>query len=472
MKIRLIHLIILLCAGLVLSTLWFAARGADLASADGSVVCTYSHRLPDDPIIYPGRPGIAMQHDFFGHTTTTADTTTEDLYTERDSTCENAADNTAYWAPSLKLPDGTVVAPSYQKTYYQNRAYPSQASRQVTPFPPGLQMLAGDHHGSAPSPIINFLCTGRGYTTTIPINCVPDPTKGTQFNIALAFPNCWDGIHLSPFRGGANNVAYADADGVCPAAYPVPLPLISLNIAYMVGNITDMTGTMLSMDPTLDQDGNVVNLNWGSLYTAHADFFNGWTEGAMRYLVEYCLNKGRSCGRQVAYSFADTLGDATVRGGDTAHENYGQATSLLAQQAVGDVPESKFYIQFDIPKGALDIPVAFTPEYRLLIRGANTAPVAEIIRAYRTPIHWHEDNITSNNAPVCEGPSATLYLDQAENYRYFNVTQLVNDAIAAGEQTISFCIRGNPSGNGFRFDSSETDNKPILYLYAVNPITP
>ncbi len=72
-------------------------------------------------------------------------------------------------------------------------------------------------------------------------------------------------MHLHPFRGGRNNIAYANADGVCPEDYPVPLPHLSFNLAYYIGAVTDLTDAQLSMDPTLDQHGNVESLNWGSL---------------------------------------------------------------------------------------------------------------------------------------------------------------------------------------------------------------
>lgn len=474
MKSRLYYSIAVLCGGVLLATVWFgapSARGQAIGEGAANVSCSFSHRLPDDPIIYPGKPGIAMSHDFFGHTTTTGNTTAEDLYTEHSSTCENAADNTSYWAPSLKLPDGRVVAPSYHKTYYQNRAFPANTHRRVTVIPPGLQMLAGDHRGTGPSVAVNFLCTGskRGYTRTAPNDCVPDGNGNVQLNIALAFPNCWDGVHMHPFRSGRNNIAYANANGVCPEDYPVPLPHLSFNLAYQIGAVTDLTDAQLSMDPTLDQHGNVESLNWGSIYTAHADFFNGWTEDAMRYMVEYCMNLSRSCSSTVAYAFTRPTADATVRGGETANDNFGQAESLFTQRAVGGEPESKIYIMMPIPKGALDIPPEFTPQYRLLIWGGGVDATA-IISAHSTATHWHEDHINSHNAPTCGGTSATLYLDTAKHYRYFNVTNLVKTAIAAGEETVSFCIRGNSSGNAFKFDSKEGANGAILYLYALNPL--
>jgi hypothetical protein len=219
-------------------------------SADATVICEYSRTLADDPIVYPERPGIAMQHDFLGNTTANAHSTPETLHTENGTTCENGADATAYWTASLKLPDGTIVPPKYQKTYYTNEAIPSSRRVRVDPLPLGLRMLAGDHDGTLPNPRISFLCTGHGYTHTIPTNCVPDPEKGTQLNIGIYFPTCWDGKNLTPVKGVIENVVYPDNQGVCPATHPVHLPQVNFNLAYMLGQISDLTEVRLSMDPT------------------------------------------------------------------------------------------------------------------------------------------------------------------------------------------------------------------------------
>lgn len=41
--------------------------------------CSYSHRLPDDPIVFPGMPGASHMHNFFGSRVTNAHTTVTDL---------------------------------------------------------------------------------------------------------------------------------------------------------------------------------------------------------------------------------------------------------------------------------------------------------------------------------------------------------------------------------------------------------
>lgn len=130
------------------------------ASGQSNVSCSYSHTLGDDAILMFGMPNHAMLHDFFGNTSTDAYSTYDTLQAKPETTCDNKADSTAYWAPTMKLPSGEVVKPSYQKTYYQANSvekYP------LTPFPKGLQLLAGDHVGTAPNPHVSFLCAnGNG----------------------------------------------------------------------------------------------------------------------------------------------------------------------------------------------------------------------------------------------------------------------------------------------------------------------
>lgn len=435
-----------------------------------NIVCNYSHRLPDDPIVYPNKPGIAMQHDFFGNTTTNAYTTGDTLQKVSGTTCENAADGSGYWAPSLKLPSGTVVAPKYQKTYYTNQAVPSTNRVVVQPIPQGLKMMVGDHFGTAPNPRVSFLCTGQSYTNTIPTNCKPDPTTGTQLNIGLNFPTCWDGKNLAPVMGGHNNMAYPNNNGQCPADYPVQLPEVNMNIAYDLGQISDLTNVQLSLDPQLDAQGNVVKQLWGSMYTAHGDFFMGWRDGAAKFMVDYCMNKGRVCNREVAYSFFETSEDATVRNGDAT--NYGGGTTLSTQLSSDTLPESVIYLKAKIPQGAATLPPDYAPRYVLLMYGGNASDTgAYNIQAYVVPSSWSEQTINGTNAPACgSGASVALYLDNSKQYRGFTVTDAVNSAIAAGQDTMAFCIRGAGAGRLFQFGSRESGNKPVLYLIAVNPL--
>ncbi len=78
------------CAG-VLSLLPLSASAAD---AQINVDCSFSHMKPDDAILMPNMPGMAMSHDFVGNRSTDAFSTAESLLLHSGTTCNNAADST------------------------------------------------------------------------------------------------------------------------------------------------------------------------------------------------------------------------------------------------------------------------------------------------------------------------------------------------------------------------------------------
>jgi hypothetical protein len=146
-------------------------------------------------------------------------------------------------------------------------------------------------------------------------------------------------------------------------------------------------------------------------------------------MVDFCLNGGRFCNKQVPYAYANTLGDATVRGGDTAGKNFGKKLSLYAQRASDTNPESMIYMKFRIPQGAVDVPSGFRPDYQLRIYGGNTTDsAAAIIRLYRVATDWTED-------------------------------------------TITFCLRGNAAGRIYSFGNRDTENPPLQLLITLNPLS-
>lgn len=100
-----------------LATLVAAGAFPAHAGPQAHVVCGYHHTLGDDAIMMFGKANQAMWHDFFGNTHTDAVSTYQTLRAQPDTTCDNKADSSAYWAPSMKLPDGEIVNPAYQKTY-------------------------------------------------------------------------------------------------------------------------------------------------------------------------------------------------------------------------------------------------------------------------------------------------------------------------------------------------------------------
>lgn len=447
-------------------------------AADGqtNVVCGYHHTLGDDAIMMYGKPNEAMLHDFFGNTATDAFSTYDSLRTHISTTCDNKADSSAYWAPSMRLPDGQILKPSYQKTYYQANQvekYP------LNPFPKGLELLAGDHHGTGPNPHISFLCAnGKGYTGKADQVCgLRGAGDAVQFNIGIAFPNCWDGVNLKPMHGKMN-AAYSVSDA-CPAAFPVKIPTVNMNVAYVLPQLTslDVSKIQLSLDPVMDGDKRIEQ--WGSIYTAHADFMNGWTEQGAEFMTKYCMNESRACGKTVPYSYNIAREDTYVSSED-ADKNFGDENGLRVkddwrkgQRNVN--PQSLAMLKFKIPP----MPTNLTPEelkafqYRLRIYGQNTTDNATIVSyAYALDNDWSEQTATwKNHAAASASAVASLQMDGGRYWRDYNVDSYVRKAITEGKDEVSIYLGGERSDRLITFDGKDSAHPPMLAItaYQVTP---
>jgi hypothetical protein len=88
--------------------------------------------------------------------------------------------------------------------------------------------------------------------------------------LVMRFPDCWNGRDLdSPDH--KSHLAYR-VRGVCPAGYPVALPRLSFNVHYRLNSLAGLS------------------LASGSIYSAHADFFNAWNQAVLAALVARNLN--------------------------------------------------------------------------------------------------------------------------------------------------------------------------------------
>ena len=76
-------------------------RGVNFVSS-----CTFSHRAPDDPIVFFGKPGASHDHSFVGNTETNASSTLESLLAGA-TTCQRPGDTAAYWMPTLSIGGAT-----------------------------------------------------------------------------------------------------------------------------------------------------------------------------------------------------------------------------------------------------------------------------------------------------------------------------------------------------------------------------
>jgi Domain of unknown function (DUF1996) len=243
-----------------------AERVAERAPAGNGLffrsVCTLSHTATDDPIVHPGMEGMSHSHEFFGNTTTNADSTLSSLLGQ-PTTCRIAGDTAAYWVPTL-YDDGVRVAPSFVFAYY----FADGARGSIRPFPAGLKVIAGDSRATTPQStrVVGWKCASLNQQLSAdPIAC-----PGSHAVLVHNFPDCWDGRNLDS-ADHKSHLAYRTR-GQCPTTHPVALPQLSLRIHYRLPSTTGLT------------------LAAGSIYAAHADFFNAWDQGVLTRLVNHNLN--------------------------------------------------------------------------------------------------------------------------------------------------------------------------------------
>jgi hypothetical protein len=273
----------LLAAGMAASVASATPTGRDrghgamrqlLAGVNFISACRFSHRAPDDPIVFPGRPGLSHDHSFVGNTSTNAFSTLDALRAA-GTTCRREADTAAYWVPTL-FASGSAVPPHGATIYYRRRS-----DERVRPFPAGLKMIAGDAHAMTPQSLrVTFWNCGAeaGVAPSSTVPTCPD-ARGSSLRLHVSFPDCWDGTNLDS-SDHQRHMAYSTR-GACPASHPVAVPAIALIYRYPIAGGPDVV------------------LASGGQYSGHADFFNAWRQGQLTRLVNSCLNALRRCGRGV-----------------------------------------------------------------------------------------------------------------------------------------------------------------------------
>ena len=273
------------------------------------LTCKLSHRLADDPITAPGRPGISHLHDFTGNASTNAYST----LTSMESPANNAAsdsyngsaivpgtscnlptydggtagDTAAYWRPTLYA-DGQPLTSTYKdQIYYRSEAL---MGRPFESMPQDARLIVGNSAASSVSTnpalvdgSLYWQCDGADDTQ---YQLPPNNCSAIVENVT--FPSCWDGRPMD--HTGVNSTdnerfAYP-VKSACPVGFPIPVPRLSEKFKY--DNIP--FGARLSFSPEPGMTGLMPS------YAAHADFWNTWNPVALQYLVTNCLNARISCG--------------------------------------------------------------------------------------------------------------------------------------------------------------------------------
>ncbi|MEV1008955.1 DUF1996 domain-containing protein [Streptomyces sp. NPDC049881] len=236
--------------------------------------CEFSHRRPDDPIIFPGLPGASHSHSFFGSTVTDAYTNLSDLLAS-DSTCDPAIDLSSYWVPTLFV-NNQPVEPQSATFYYLGEGVNDQTIARTQALPQGLKIVAGNATATSPvGTIARWSCLHAGHVNPSQnfVNC----PAGTALESYLDFPQCWNGRDLdSPDH--KSHMAYP-VGGTCPSTHPVAVPKLRQVLRYPVNG--DPSGFRLASGPG---------------YTMHGDFFNAWPTAEMERRVRDCIRPIIKCG--------------------------------------------------------------------------------------------------------------------------------------------------------------------------------
>jgi hypothetical protein len=237
--------------------------------------CPFSHRLPDDPIVFPGLPGGSHMHSFFGSVATNAFSTVNDLF-NANSNCNPSIDKSSYWVPTFY--NGTTpVEPVTGIFYYLGEGVRDDLIAQTQPLPFGLRIVAGNSKATGPNDntISRWSCLHAGQVA--PLHDFVTCPAGTMMESYLDFPMCWNGRDLDS-ADHKSHMAYP-VGNACPATHPVVVPKLRQVLRYPV-------------------NGNPANfrLASGGGFTMHGDFFNAWPANEMALRVRDCIRRIVKCG--------------------------------------------------------------------------------------------------------------------------------------------------------------------------------
>jgi hypothetical protein len=237
--------------------------------------CPYSHRLPDDPIVFPNMPGASHMHSFFGSVVTNANTTVNDLI-NANSNCNPSIDKSSYWIPTF-YNNNVPVEPTTGIFYYLGEGVRDDLIAQTQPLPLGLRIVAGNAKATGPNDntISRWSCLHAGEVGSSHdfVTC----PAGTMLESYLDFPQCWNGRDLDS-ADHKSHMSYP-VGGACPASHPVVVPKLRQVMRYPVSG--NPAGFRLASGPG---------------YTMHGDFFNAWPVDEMARRVNDCIRPIIKCG--------------------------------------------------------------------------------------------------------------------------------------------------------------------------------
>lgn len=277
-----------------------------------------------DPILAPGSIGQHV-HQVFGSSALASEVTYDSLLKSNCTTVAdasnhgNSADHSIYWHPALYMEaangTGYVKVPTNgHKLYYKDAGSTDDKVASPFEFPHGFRMIAGNPWIRSPPSdlqqqnITQWICHGtngqnQGTYGGFPTG-VTDCPEVDGFNGALHFPHCWNGQDFDQSNPMAH-MSYPTGDienGVCPTSHPTRLPHIFIENTFDIHSVVDQ----VKPDTFVLAMGDNTGLGW------HADFFNGWEDGAIPNILASCpydLYGNEDVGQCTAFKAASVPAD-------------------------------------------------------------------------------------------------------------------------------------------------------------------
>ena len=273
-------------------------------------ICNPSHLAKDDPIVYPGQPGKSHLHQFFGNTSTDANSTYASLRTTGTSTCNSPVNRSAYWVPAMMNGKGQVVKPDYVAVYYKRRPKSDPLCAKIgvacVDLPRGLRFVFGYNMlnpAQSPTGAAYFNCDGP---TAVPghypdiVTAAKNCPTGNRLGAVINAPECWDGQSLDS-ADHRSHVAYSAYIGQsyaqCPATHPYVIPTFTMGVWYTTDADLDRSGSWSATAPTWHLASDVMAgmpmMKPGS--TMHADWFGAWDDSVLNMWATNCVDKLLNC---------------------------------------------------------------------------------------------------------------------------------------------------------------------------------
>jgi hypothetical protein len=272
--------------------------------------CDYSHTNADDPLVHPDMPGESHWHNWAGNTD--GDAYMTNPAAEGNSTCYGGIINrTAYWWPAMvnlhsgSPQNGFAMVPLIDADYsdalqvYYKSGYDGVTAAEVTPWPIGLRMVAGNPNSTGAQHMIRWDCLHSAHAQDavdldgeggqpplynldfLPQNC----PAGKIIQMRVKFGQCGNGSATAPDHRSHRAYPLGWGIGGCPTSHPDPETEIIEHIRWQVGS-SGAAGYVLVTDQYGAPPGS----------SGHADWWDGWNRQVFdEMILPNCINPGLDC---------------------------------------------------------------------------------------------------------------------------------------------------------------------------------